>query len=591
LAWRADVLVFREYIHRVCDKDHTQRAIQIRLCADDPAYFMLVFGVLYEPRPTVDIILLDDGAEDTVDRPPGWYPWVPFAFQVDVIRWFQQIMATTYDKRGRGDGILEKSRELGVSWLFCLLAAHGWLFLDDQTIMLMSKSAELVDNRGDPGSLFYKIRALVGIYDKVPRETLAPGSFWDGLRARLPAWMTPPVVQREHDHIMKLVHPSKNNTIIGETTTSTSGTGGRATWLGIDEASKNPKLKDIWGGLASVSYHRFAFSSASLEFGTDFYDLARAAEDARNRDTTGPSYYRADWWLHPLRNDDWLASERARSTDIHDFMREYEINYHAGYGDWVYPHAQQMRLTHAPYRQGIGQVACAIDPGLRDPTAMLWLQKDAGYDRHRLFEALTLHVTSAEQLAPILMGFPPNHPEREPWQLTPEVMDVMDTTWDLRERREAVLFVGDPYGNNAGGSDSTSFYDALYMASRRLSEKYDDLPPVHITVRTKYDQGARFHRKRKESLTQLLPLLDVHDTPRGKAALEAIREMRYKPLNTAHNTVNEPAKPLHSWGSHVSTAAEYYAVHAVVKEGIERIAARQNRIKAPSRRQRIQRVA
>lgn len=594
LRWRTLVLEERELVHKECDTDFTERAIQIRLCADDPAYFMVMFGVLYEPRATVDITLLEDGSEDSVDRPPGWYPWVPFAFQVDIIRWFEEIMSTTYDPLGRGDGILEKSREMGVSWLFCLLAAHGWLFLDDQTILLLSSKAELVDNRGDPKSLFYKIRALVGIYDKVRREAHAPGTIWDGLRTRLPSWMTPPVVQREHDFLMKLVHPAKNNTIVGETTTSTTGTAARATWTGGDEAAKNKELKSIHGGLAAVTFHRFWWSSAWMEDGPDFYQLARAAETAQAKGTPGPSYFRTDWWLHPLRNEQWLESERARSTDPYDFMREYEINYHAAQGGEVYPYARQMVLKPVPYRPGLGQVSCAIDPGLRDPTAMLWFQKEAGADRHRLFEALTLNVTSAESLAPIIMGFPDGHPEREGFAGHPEretIYDVMDTTWELRERGEQVLFVGDPYGNNAGGSDATSFYDALYLASRRLSEQYDDLPPMTITVRTKYDQGARFHRKRKESLTQLLPHLDIHDTQRGKAALEAIREMRYKPLNASHAGQNEPAKPIHSWGSHVSTAAEYFAVHVYVRDSIEKIVAHQNRTTLPSRRERRQRVA
>lgn len=592
LRWRTLVLEERELVHKECDADFTERAVQIRLCADDPAYFMVMFGVLYEPRPTVDIVLAGDGAENSVDRPPGWYPWVPFAFQVDMVRWFQKIVSKTYDPLGRGDGVIEKSREMGASWVFCLLAAHGWLFLDDQTIMLMSKSAELVDNRGDPGSLFYKIRALVGIYDKVPRASFAPGTIWDGLRARLPEWMTPPIVAREHDHVMKLMHPTKNNTVIGETTTSTSGTGGRATWLGIDEAAKNPKLKDINGGLASVSYHRLLFSSASLEFGSDFYDLARTAEAACTTGGPGPSYMRINWELHPLRTDEWFASERARSTDPYDFEREYGLNYHAGYGDFYYPYAKQMLRSNAPYSTGIGQVTVSIDPGLGDPTAMNWWQKDAGTGRHRLFESLQIHTESARFIVPILMGFPEDHEIVEQYynhKDAIDILDVMATTWDLRQRKEAVRFVGDSFGNNSGGNDKVTFYDECLRVSRELSEKYplSDEHPVHIVVHSKTKDGARGFFQRRKALTSLLKIVDVNDTPRCGRTLEAWREIRF----AKGTTINDRLRPERGWWSHLVAASEYYGLHVTMREEVEKIVANQNRTRSPSLRERRQRVA
>lgn len=583
LSWRTAVLAYRTLIHRLCDENAEMAALQYELAARDPEYWRVMFGVLYEPRQTLDIMIDAQGNEVSFIKPQGWYPWIPFPFQVRMGRWIQDVKTRHYDPHGKSDGVCEKSREMGASWEFCKEAAHDFLFANNVTIGMLSRKEDMVDAPEDARSLFYKVRALIGIYAKVPEKAYAPATLWHEAPCRAPVWMRPANWEaKSNDFRGKLVHPTKSNSILGESTSSKSGIGARASWMVIDEGAKIEELADIWGGLAATTPHRFVVSSADLRYGPDFYDLARAAERASwDEHATGPSYFRIPWHDHPLRNEQWLDSERARSTDPHDFAREYEINYHAGFGDWVYPYAQQMQPVPAPYSVALGQVTCALDPGIRDATALAVFQDDPGERRYRLIEGLVVKAPSAEYLAPILVGMPPAWAGWETGDYDGAAMEVAALFRAFREAGVRVRFVGDPYGDNAGGAGNESFYLALFRAANALLDDLEwDKEAYRVVVHTKYDEGARYHPKRKELTTQLLPLLDVHDSPRCRYILAALQDYRYKPLDEGRTAIAEPNKPMHGWSSHPSTAVEYFAVHAMLSTDYGRTAPRTEKVAA-----------
>lgn len=559
LHWRTRVLAWREIVQRECRSDPARAALHERLAADDPAYFLTMFCPIYEPRETIDFEFVD-GEWVPFEKPAGWYPWIPFHFQVDMLRWIVKVKTTSRlaDKTGKSDGVCEKSREMGASWLFCLVAAHDFLFGNNQEIGFVSYKEEVVDKGDDSRSLFYKLRALIGIYPKVPEKAFAPDTFWHELDVRLPSFLSPGGFRhKDHNRINHIIHPTKNNALLGNSTSGKTGLGARLSWILIDEGAKNENLLTIWGGLQATTHHRFTTSSADLRWGTDFRDLARNAREAQDYGTNGPAYFRLPWNLHPLRDEGWLESERARSNlDPYQFAREYEMDYYAGFGDWVYPFAQSMQVGPFPYVEGAGAVTGTIDPGIADPTAVGLFQKVPGENRTRLFDAANIKLANAAAWAPVLMGFPEGHPEWE--ACPPEARALMATMWGFRRDGVKVAWVGDPYGNANAADGSGTFYETLLTESIAKSNQYPDLPPCHLIVDYTYDNDARYFPGRLEALATLLPVLDINDNPGGRLFLAALQEYHYKPED---KTTTERLRPEHSWGSHLVTAAEFYAVN------------------------------
>jgi len=566
LRWREDVLAFRELCHRLAEEDHEKRAGILALAASDPAFFMAVFGVIHEPRGTTDFRLDEHGNVVEMYRPRGWYPWIPYPFQVKFLRWIQEVLSTQSDESGKGDGAVEKSRDMGATWLFCAFAAWQWLFDDDVFVGFYSHKEALVDS-SNPSSMFFKLRALLGINRKVPELCHAPDTIFDGHRVRLPDWMFPVGFEsKEHDLKLNLKHPTKTNQIFGEATTSKSGIGSRTTWNLIDEGAKIDNVLDIWSGMSAVTDHRFINSSADRREGDGMYILVEQARAAqRDPSLEGPRLLSLPWHLHPLRDQGWYNRMKARhGADPSGFAREYDIDWNAGQGDFVYPMARQIVPEPVEWDPLAGEVTCTIDPGLRDATAVEWFQFLPGTGgMYSCFEALVLKTPSAAYLAPILMGFPPGHEIRNNYPDT-SIQDVMDLTWELRKNFIPVRYVGDPYGDNTGGAGTGSFYEALTLRSQELCAEYPDLPPVEIAVLTKYDEGARYHPKRKEAGASMIPRIKWNNSPRVRYVVESLQNYRYKSQDEGRLVQNEPNKPAHDWSSHPSTAFEYFAIIATI---------------------------
>jgi phage terminase large subunit len=150
---------------------------------------------------------------------PSSCPFDLFPRQAEFLRWLAKKEA---EQKG---GLCEKSRETGVTWLCCDHAIHAWLFREGVKISFGSRKQDLVDKKGDPDSIFEKIRHI-----------------W----RTLPPWMMPEgFSEREHDNFCKLINPANGSTITGEAGDEI-GRGGRSTMVFIDECAflEHPQTVD-----------------------------------------------------------------------------------------------------------------------------------------------------------------------------------------------------------------------------------------------------------------------------------------------------------------------------------------------------------
>jgi hypothetical protein len=112
--------------------------------AEHPADFVSDWCMTFDPR------LAETGKKTII-------PFVLFDRQREFIDW---IVARW---QAREDGLVEKSRDMGVSWLCCAVATWMWLFKPGTVIGFGSRKEEYVDKLGDPKSLFWKLRFLIDL--------------------------------------------------------------------------------------------------------------------------------------------------------------------------------------------------------------------------------------------------------------------------------------------------------------------------------------------------------------------------------------------------------------------------------------------
>lgn len=228
--------------------------------AGRPADFISDWGMTFDPR------LAEKGLRTVV-------PFVLFPKQREFIdwnlaRWLQ-----------REDGVVEKSRDAGVSWLTVAFAAWMMIFKDGTVVGFGSRKESYVDQIGNPASLFWKVREFINL---LPQEFQPKG--WDPTK---------------HAPFMKIQNPDNGSFITGEAGDNI-GRGNRTSIYFIDEAAflEHPEAADA--ALSQTSNCRIYVSTPNGA-GNPFF---RRAHDGRTKK------FIFDWRDDPRKDDVWYEKQK-----------------------------------------------------------------------------------------------------------------------------------------------------------------------------------------------------------------------------------------------------------------------------------------
>ena len=504
-AWALAVLEWRVRRRPEIERDPVLQALEIEKCRLSPAYWLLMWGFVYEPR--------DASRGDEK-------PFILFPVQVDLLEFYLRVLES---EGADADGAVSKSRDMGASWILCAFALWGWLFRSPWKVTLVSRNEDLVDSKSSD-SLFWKI---------------------DFLLDRLPRWMLPAKYTKESCRFkLMLAHPTSSNQIDGESTTSNAARGGRATWVGFDEAAFIPDFFAAWSGAANSTDHRFAVSSESIDVGTDFYDL----QSGKKSNGVTPAPFVMEWWENLNHTIGWYEQMRERFAVTPDrFEREVNRNPLAGNTTIVYPKALDLHGgSEFRWRPNGGKLYVGIDPGLDDDTAMIWAQADPGSDLLFIVNGYSNRAKPADFYGSIATG----QLVSGEWDYDSYDLDLMDWTKLL----PMATWYGDTYGKNVMGATLDSFYDRLRKGFH-IYVNADRTPADRDTADL---QQARSLLGRRQALMKLLPRLRFADTPGAMQVLDALQSHKFAPRKSR---IAVQQKPLHDDTSHYVSALEYLAVH------------------------------
>lgn len=218
------------------------------------------------------------------------------------------------------DGVVVKSRDVGISWLAMAFSSAIGIFYDDVSIGFGSEKEDKVDRSGDPDCLFYKGRMFL---------TYLPAEFNGG-------WSL-----KSCSAHMRLTFPLTGSSITGEAGDNI-GRGGRKAIYFVDESAHIPNPKAIDASLIANTETRIDMSSVN--------GMANSfAERAHN-----PNIERFDFALEddPRRDEEYWRVKRAK-TDPVVFAAEYERNFSASIEGVVIPALWVTSALDAHKRLGI----------------------------------------------------------------------------------------------------------------------------------------------------------------------------------------------------------------------------------------------
>lgn len=294
-----------------------------QMCSEDILFYINAFCWIFEPR--------------DMDRPKQ-VPFITRPYQDDAILKLCDVM-------GRDDVLIEKSRDMGASWMCLAVIEWFWHFTPHVSFLLLSRVEDLVDKTEDPKSLFWKI---------------------DSIHRHLPGWLMPRI-NRQKLHILNL---DLEGTIDGASTTGEAATGDRRTAIMLDEFAKVPEGQAMLSSTRDATRCRIFNSTPQGRAGA-FYDQRTKMLE------TGGNVIRLHWSLDQEKakglyyqggkpRSPWYDNECRRAAHPMEIASELDIGYEGSDAAFFTPEELEKNKADicAPYLVGEPE----IDPELHEVT-------------------------------------------------------------------------------------------------------------------------------------------------------------------------------------------------------------------------------
>lgn len=497
---------FQEYLHskeyqeklvlRLQLNDAARDNVEVKgtlwnLCArpENPAegciFFIENFAWTFDPRPQAD---------------PSNLPFILFEYQKEAIR-----EAVNHIIEGT-DFLIEKSRDMGVTWLvFVWIPIWFWLFRDGVNILIGSYKESLVDNRTRD--------SLFGMIDY-------------GVES-LPKWILPKGFNKiKHRTQMKLVNPVNYNQITGDTMNPKFGRGTRKTAILFDELGFWDYAKDAWEASGDSTSCRIANSTVN---GYNYYaDLRHGGIDVLT----------LHWKLHPLKDEFWYQYEKLRRTE-EEVAQELDISYEKSaegkvYKEWNGENVTKELVEYDPTLP----LFVSWDFGKSDDTAIIWSQRLRD-GKLVILDTYCKSGYNIDYFIPFITGIIPG--DMKGYHYTDQEEELI---YSHRNWRPGTHF-GDPAGRFENQNAVHSVIEELKLSNIRVNFKED----------------WKYFKFRKPALKLLMrDGVILNPTSRTKYFDMCINQAQYPRVTRQGVPETVSKEPVHNWTSHYRSAFEYLAL-------------------------------
>lgn len=261
--------------------------IELAKCAADIPYWFDKWVYTYDPR------LIGQRDSDGNRRSP----FVQFKLwpkQRDIILWLRDRLDASEE------GLIEKSRDTGATYLTAGFALHQWLFSPGFKATFGSRKVDYVDKKDNPDSIFAKLRIMMR---RLPVEMLPEGFSWS-----------------QHDNYMRIANPATGAVISGEGGED-MGRGGRSSLYVVDEAAFVPNAEAVEKALSGNTDCVIWVSSVN--------GMGNLFARKRHSILKPHQIARLHWRDDPRKTEEWAANKQASFSDPTTWASEYDIDYTA----------------------------------------------------------------------------------------------------------------------------------------------------------------------------------------------------------------------------------------------------------------------
>lgn len=418
-------------------------------------------------------------------------PVVLFDFQKDAVR---EIVKHIDEGK---NFLIEKSRDMGVSWLLAYVFLWYWLFREGTNLLMGSYKEKLVDDGVNQDALFGKLEFAIRNY---------------------PKWLLPKKFNlNKHRNNMKLINPENNNIISGDTMNPQFGRGARKTAIFYDELGFWETAKESWEAGADTTACQIANSTPN---GKDFFWKLRSS---------GMDVMSLIWRLHPLKDQQWYDYEKGRRTE-EAMAQEIDLSYERSLEGRVYLEWAPS-IGFYPYNESYPLFTSA-DWGNSDGTSLIWAQ--IVENKLRIIDAFYKTGETIDFFIPFMTGIVPS----DDFRYSKKEIEKIESH---RGWKRGTVF-GDPAGRFTSAVTNQSVFSILRDAGIYVNheERWKEFQTRKTAVKMRIRSGVELH---KNTDTEYLNM--------------CIEQAAYPKIKRRGEEEVKSVKPNHDWTSHHRSSLEY----------------------------------
>lgn len=473
-------LLKRARIQENCAKDPYAALAAIELCTKDPIFFIENFLWTFDPRKS---------------HQPNHLPFFLFPYQEDLVTYIVEHI-----RKGK-DLYIDKSRDMGVTWILQAVLFWFWRFDDSFSGLAGSRKEDLVDNNTRD--------SLFGIYDY----------YLDNL----PKYMLPKRWNKgKHRRSMKLTNPENFNLITGESMNPDFGRQSRKTVAIFDEFAFWDYAKEAWAAAGDTTPCRIAVTTPNG------FNYAAKLRESGQVDVRS-----LHWKLHPLKDEEWYKDQCSRRTE-EEIAQELDISYQKSLVGRVYPEWSNIKWGDYLYDNNL-PLFVSWDFGLTDNTAIIWYQVDR--NQVRIIDCYSNAGKTIDFYIPFITG----EVVSDLGKYTHKDLAVIA---EHKQWRPAVHY-GDPAGR---------------FTNQVVDKSVIDILKNHGIVVNFREEAKDFKTRRTESKL-LIPNLVIHKSERNEYLDLCMLNAAYPKSTSGGEEQVNSVKPKHDWTSHFRSSFEYFAVN------------------------------
>lgn len=475
-------------------------------------------------------------------------PFILRSFQWDVAGLMQDALDNERSL------LIDKTREMGVTWLMIAMFVWGWLFKMRFTALVGSITEDKIDSKNNPNALFWKADYLIA------------SLLWQA------SWLFPEGYGKSKDHRshMKVFNPQTLSSIIGETMGPNFGRSGRVRAILCDEFAEAINPSSTWAACSRTSNTRFiVFTPKGMNFAgrlanpgngkqrtIDRISLHWLIDETKNHFQVHKIMPDGKRFLlgsghgvvSPLKRQKWIDKaideEQGEKLDIYYpwyeqakvglghipllIAQELDINYNESAEGRMYPQIERAKFSDIDYNPYL-KLYCCMDYGYNDNTALIWFQIDPSDARYpfKIIDAYQSNAKTIKWYVPFITG-------RDTYAGEPEGGYTELEEDIIKEHRRYMFryagFFGDPAGKQKTVVSNQSAIDVLATFG------------IYVTTNEK----ARGFEPRLQAVAESLPFCEFNEN-KCSDLIQAIRDSR----------TNPQGKPVHGPESHYRSALEY----------------------------------